>query len=571
MWWVLALGCGQSSDPGGLDLGENLGEWSDADLSCESAGDCFVGETCVDGSCQVERCEVDLQATVPPMGQGLTFLQENEVAFADSRVLNDHYFVDLYRPEGQDTYDGSFDAGQSRVTDLAGGNFDGTREEVYLVAVDGSSVLSAPTLGLEADTTFLPIAVDAGDVDGDGLDEAVAINAAGALAICHLEVGECEVSELEVTGTARDVAVADVDGDSFEEPVVLLQQAGDAYLYAFSPNAEETGEELSYYGRVDDDYLFRITAGDVDGDLVAEVIGLKDPSWYCLWCDDELHVFDTTAEGGWLRRYYDEVDGRDGLQDIAAGDTDRDDVVEVGTIDGGGGFTLERPGPVSLEQLEARALSVTVAPDRIAMADHDGDAPRANLLEGPERAEGAIVPVMVIGVPPYHRDYSSGLPFAGYGDNEVSGESTSDTVSLNVGASIGGSPSFFGLFGTSISAKVDQSVSNTNTVGSTLSVGNRFTVVADPDNFGPSYGGVVIGWGCFDAYLYEIDDPMGHLGGDGEPFVLTVPTGGGQTLYSTTRYNAMAEALGGLPTIEMPYTIGDSDQLPHQPRADPHR
>lgn len=558
MLLVLALSC--SGNPYGKDvvLGEDLGEWAAADLSCGSVDDCFSGEACVDGTCQVERCATNLSSSAPPMGKSFPFFQEVEFGFADTTQYQGSFWIDQYAPEGGE-YEFSLEA-SGRMTDITGGNFDGERIEGYAAAVEGQERIAVLGTTMSANPGFVPVAIDAGDVDGDGLDEVIAIAQEDEIAVCHLDTGSCDLWGFEDRTRLQDVAVADIDGDGFEEPVVLLG-TDPRYLYAFHPHAELTGEELDYYDEVENDELLRITAGDIDGDFKAEVIGLKDPYW-CLWCEDELHVWDSIPDGTWSLRYYSGV--ADDLNDIAAGDTDRDDIVEIVTIGAGNSITVEDPGQNRFTERYSANLSVSSNPNRVAMADHDGDAPRARLVEGPQAVEGGIVPTMVIGIPPYHRDYSTGTAGAGYGEGESVNESLTDTVSMGLDASIGTSPSFFGLFGTDLSAKTSYGSSSAATQSKTLAMGNRYFVSAN-ESYGPDYGAVVIGWGCFDAYRYEMDDPSNHIGGDGEPIVITVPTGGSQALYSTTRYNALAEANGNLPLIEMPYTIGDPSSYPTRP------
>ncbi len=550
MWLVLALSCSGNPYGNDVELGEDLGEWGAADLTCSSSEDCFSGETCTDGTCQVERCAINLASSVPPMGKSFPFFQEVELGFADTTQYQGSYWIDQYAPEAGE-YENSLEA-DGRMTDIAGGNFDGDRFESYAAVVNNQSRIKVLGTNLSADPGFVPVAIDAGDVDGDGLDEVIAIAQETDIAVCHLDTGGCDLWAFEDRTRLQDVAVADIDGDGFEEPVILMG-AGDRYLYAFHPHAELTGEEIDYYQLVENDELLRITAGDIDGDFKAEVIGLKDPYW-CLWCEDELHVWDSIPDGTWALRFFSGV--ADDLSDIAAGDTDRDDIIEVVTVGAGNSITLEDPQGNRFVQRYAANLSVSSNPNRVAMADHDGDAPRAKLVDGPLPVEGGMVPTMVIGIPPYHRDYSAGSSSAGYGEGESVNESLTDTVSMGLDASVGTSPSFFGLFGTDLSAKTSYGSSTSASRSKTLAMGNRYSVSAN-EQYGPNYGAVVIGWGCFDAYRYEMDDPAGHVGGDGEPIVITVPTGGGQALYSTTRYNAIAEALGNLPRIEMPYTVGD--------------
>jgi hypothetical protein len=43
---------------------------------------------------------------------------------------------------------------------------------------------------------------------------------------------------------------------------------------------------------------------------------------------------------------------------------------------------------------------------------------------------------------------------------------------------------------------------------------------------------------------------------------MTVPVDGAVSLWSTTRYNAMAEAVGNLPIIDLTYTVGDPSSYP---------
>jgi hypothetical protein len=85
-----------------------------------------------------------------------------------------------------------------------------------------------------------------------------------------------------------------------------------------------------------------------------------------------------------------------------------------------------------------------------------------------------------------------------------------------------------------------------------------------PEVYGPQHGAVTLAWGCFNAYVYEVEDPSGILGpgANGEQFVMTVPVDGAVSLWSTTRYNAMAEAVGNLPIIDLTYTVGDPSSYP---------
>ncbi|MEZ4236572.1 MAG: hypothetical protein R3F59_10530 [Myxococcota bacterium] len=561
---LMMAGCGKDpyGDGDDLQLADDLGEWEGSDLSCDKAKDCLAGETCVEGVCQIDRCNAAeiTHDSVAPMGQGLNFLQDAELGVADRTAYDGAYWVDAYQPHGGDAYDWSVEAGASRIVDIAGGHFDES-EAAYAAALQGDTAVTILGTGQRLSTGFVPAAIDAGDVDGDGLDEIVAVAASDDIAICHADTGQCDrwVSE---GSTMVDVAVGDIDGDTFEEPILLIDIDGARYLYAFQPNAEVTGEDLDYFSHVGGDEMARVTAGDLDGDWKSEVVLLENP-WCGDFCDDNLYSYDAMPDGTFAYRMNSDIENQTTVVDIAAGDVDNDDVTEVVTLGGSASVTLQEPAANRWNERYHDTLTVSGNPDRIAMGDHDHDAPRARLIDGPERQEGRVVPMMVLTLPPYHRQYSSGVASVGFGDNESQEESRSDTVSLSLSADVGVDAEFFGLFGTSFSAKVDNTVSHTLATSRSMIIGSRYNLAADPDTFGPNYGAVVVGWGCFDAYLYEVDDPANKLGGNGEKMVVTVPIGGGEAMYNSARYNAMAKTMG-LPTVDIPYTVGDPSSYPRE-------
>ena len=280
----LILGCNGNpyGDDGDLSLADDLGEWASADLTCEKNKDCFTGEVCNEGTCQIDRCNAEqiTEDARPPMGNGLSFLQENEIAVADRTLYKGGYYVDAYQPIRGNSYDWSVESGGAGMVDIAGGDFDDSDSGTYAVITEGSRNVSVPGTNISIGTGFTPIALDAGDVDGDGFDEVIAIAEVDQIAVCHIDDRRCDGWGFSDGTRLVDVAVADVDGDSFEEPIILLDIGGERYLYAFHPNAEETGEELDYWSHVGSDELHRITAGDLDGDWIAEVIALKE-EWWC--------------------------------------------------------------------------------------------------------------------------------------------------------------------------------------------------------------------------------------------------------------------------------------------------
>jgi hypothetical protein len=128
---------------------------------------------------------------------------------------------------------------------------------------------------------------------------------------------------------------------------------------------------------------------------------------------------------------------------------------------------------------------------------------------------------------------------------------------------VGVNAEFLSLFKASFTTKVAWKTSQTLGSSSSLSTGGRSSLRSDPDVFGKYYGAVVVSWGCFHAYTYEVVDPNGiYEDADGEPIIITVPVDGGTAMLSTNRYNAMAEIVGDLPQMPVPYKVGDPTTYP---------
>ena len=556
------------TDPTEIQIGDNFGEWPDVDITCSADRPCLDGEVCVDGSCEIQRCATNLAGSLPPMGQGLGFFEEAEFAFADSANIGGGYWLDLYGGGVGDGFEDADEVSETPLNDVAGGRFVAGAQEDYVIAPQIIERVAIPSLGIDFDGIDAR-ALGAGDVDGDGLDEIVALTTAPDVAICHVDVPTCERWTIDTAAEMVDVAVGDVDGDGFDEPVLLLHDSGAAYLYAFNPVGEDAGAfGDDYFSEVGDDALFRISAGDLDGDFVDEVVGLQPVTAPCFNCTDEIFRFNAQPDGTFTLAYQTQIANVSVGLDLELGDLDLNDVAEVVVLSDEGTVAVEAGGDAAFIQQRIVTLGSSLSPNRVALADHDGDGPSASLIDGPTPVAGAPIPMMVMLLPPYSRDYSDGVASAAFGDQVSKGEGFSDTVSLGVSADIGVKQSLFDVVGVKLSTKIDRRVSTTLSQKRKITVGSRYSIRGDPDRNGPRYGAVVVAWGCFDAYKYELNDPNGYLSevvdANQEPLVMTVPTGGGEVLYSTARYNAIAESMG-LPTIDVPYTVGDPDSYPTEP------
>ncbi|MEZ4269872.1 MAG: hypothetical protein R3C68_00050 [Myxococcota bacterium] len=210
---------------------------------------------------------------------------------------------------------------------------------------------------------------------------------------------------------------------------------------------------------------------------------------------------------------------------------------------------------------------MTGNPDRLALVDFDGDSPRGRLVEGPKRIPGNIVPTTLLQVPPYGREHSDGESSVSTGGDTSTGTSHSSGVSFNMGYNIGAGFGIPFLLEASVGKSVGRTISRSHDVFSRISVGKNFSMSADPKTYGTTQAGIVLTAGCFLEYVYEVDDPSGRFGGNGETFTVLLPVGGETGLWDLRRYNAMARALGNLPIIEAdPVRVGELNTYPHAPQ-----
>jgi hypothetical protein len=552
--------------------------WAKEDVTCETNADCFSGEACLSNVCQPSQCEGGLTPSAAPMGTTFTFFGDNEIGIADATSYDGEYWVDTYTPDGTGTdYEGSTPIAGTKLVDLSGGRFEKTQQAKYVAAIEGRSSIGFAGTGTTdwVSLSFQPAALDAGDTDADGLDEVVVVSENGQINSCHMDSGTCEGWSFSADDglSILDVAVGDVDGDAVSEVALLLEVDGDRLIYVMNQDHEDKAQPPSYQQFVDD--AIRIDVGDANGDREAEIIALVDVNNIPLWGEeDKIVVFNITPPvsgdfedaGGLTMLSEETTNDLEELQDIEASDTDADGFAEIFAVDSTGQIASYDIESTTLYQRFNRSLDVNVDPFRVALADTDGDSPQATLMDGPTLAKGAPIPAAMILMPPYDIDNSAGPSSSFYGASENTSETFADTISLGMRVDVGLKADLFGMFGASFSTDVGWRVRQTFGEGIRTSVGERFGMSADPEMYGPYHGAVVLYWGCFETYTYEINDPNEHASEmDGETFVLSVPVGGSSSVWSLARYNALAEALGTLPVLDVPYAVGDIEDYPSMP------
>jgi hypothetical protein len=585
----LASGCTQSFSPddefGPLPPpppGVGTEEWGQRDITCSGQSDCGAGESCIDNICQMTRCGDGPYSSIAPLGESLTLALERQLIAADSEAQNGAYWIDGYEAAGpQLTHmsSASWNFGSSRILDLAGGNFYGESPERFAAALEGSNEIAIRRDGVteRINIGFQPIALDAGDVDFDGLDDLVALSADGRFALCKAPEEACRTWSWNGDVQGIDVAVADIDGDGFAEAVFLIKNGGRIEVIVWNPHHEQTGEDEFYgiapgSGTTDSDFK-HLAAGDLTGDGVAEIVAIHDRIWPY---DHRAKVY--RAGAGTLTRVADFPLETRGSKHIAIGNLNPD---QPGML-----LLLRDDRNVDIWRAESETtfsrvadnatLSVTSNAFRIAMADVRGDSPVLTRVSGPELIPGPVVPVIAAEFPPYNAAVSGGggVPGAGgagsnlfLGDTETTSEDLSDSVSVRAGIAVGFEAKLFGVLGASARTRVTNRVEYTESISRGRTIGGRHFVLPNTDLYGPSYGVVMLSAGCFHGYTYRLSDPAGRIASDvdGSTVFGVVPVDGQSTLWSTNRYNALAERIDYLPTIEIPTEIGNVESYPRSP------
>jgi hypothetical protein len=203
----------------------------------------------------------------------------------------------------------------------------------------------------------------------------------------------------------------------------------------------------------------------------------------------------------------------------------------------------------------------------LSAGDTDGTSPWAKLKGTPKVVAGGIVPLAVLAFPPYSKTYSKGPSSVTLGSSDSQSQGSGHTISWNSGASASVSFPLIPLVSASISGNIGRSHALSTGFSTSSSVGQSFSLTAAPETDGPDSGAVIIACSCFQQFDYDLDDPAHITGtpGDGKTMSVHIPVGGQASVWSTRRYNALADALKTLPKINLPYKLGDLQSYPTQP------
>jgi len=562
---VLLVGCSQSFDvPGAGDdspAGPGSPTWDDTDLTCSSESDCAPGEACDNGACRPRQCDDGPYESNTPLGPRHVLFREQELMIADASASGGKYWIDGYDGDGSIRYDGpgsgSYDVGGAAIVDVAG--IQAPQGPGFVTAVSGSSkvrVAGRSFAPIDIDTGLQPIAVAAGDVDGDEVTDVIAIDAGGQIAVCTID-NHCRKFQLGGGATAKDLATGDTNGDGLDEVVFLLRSGDSTQVMAWTVDGDAVSAGFNVH-------FDAVTAADIDHDGRAEIALLEDGGWLG-FASDKIHFYRIGASFTGIVA----VSTTSSAIDLASGDLDGSDsgdsVVVLGdnrTVD-----VLRWTGSTVASSYTG-SVAATSSPKRIAIGDLDDDSVSAKLVSGPELVPGRLLPTMVVTFPPYLSTLAGGgVASVRVGHRNDMFVDHTTTVSLSAGVEVGVDADFVGLFKAKLSTKLSTDVTRSHATAHRTFVGSGFTLQPQVDLYGDHYAAVVVACNCFHTYQYELVDPANRAGGSGHRLTMIVPVGGQTTVLSTPRYNALATSTGDLPQVDLATRIGDPTSYAKSPTA----
>ncbi len=515
----------------------------------------------MEGICQLQRCGTQPYTSIPPLGKTSLFVPDRELVVLPEDGLalvgmepSDRTFSP--RADLRLSYSGAtvVDAASARLVGRSGETM------VALLEAGRSLVVGSGSARTFVDTTMLPIAVDTADLDGDGQDEAVAVDRTGNLVVCSLGVGaSCRKTFLGNLQTV-DVALADLQGKGAPQAVILSTFNGKSKLLV----VDVAGPKVAVVRELDTSHtLLRLTAGNLDGAAGEELVGLENGGFGGT-------LPDTAYTYGYKNGALTELAKTSlpgDVVDITVGDIDGDNKSDVIVLTGSAAEVRTSKPDFTLGTVYTAPLPAALRSKRVFVADIDGDSPTGTLVGDASLVPGPVVPMAVLVHPPYSRTFSSGSPQVVLGNRESRSEVTDSTIALKASIALGFEAEFPAVAKAVIVTKVEVQIERTRASARTVSVGDRFTLDARPELEGPDNGAVVLACACYHAYSYKVNDPAGKLGkqpSTGKLMSLFVPVGGQTSLWSVKRYNALA-AKTKLPIIRVPYLIGDPASYPRTP------
>ncbi len=215
-------------------------------------------------------------------------------------------------------------------------------------------------------TAFAALAVDAGDIDGDGLIDVIGAADAGLLWWKSNGAGGWAENTIPATQTSKDaVALSDLDGDGDLDVVLGSNSDGVDWF-------ENNGSGGSWTeGDVCGGWIW-----DADSLVVADIDGDGDPDVAVSSWDSVFWVPNELADSGGFGSEIDVVSGLDNARSIDAGDIDGDGDIDLAGLSEGDGTVLwwaNTSGDGSTWSTTTTIVGGVIDPARVRLADLDLD------------------------------------------------------------------------------------------------------------------------------------------------------------------------------------------------------
>lgn len=549
---------GGSAPPPGSNL-DTPGSrpYDSAEFGCKSSKDCGPSEACVAGKCALDVCPSEVPKA-PPMGKIFRLAADDELLFLGAESAEPYRAIDKgFRP------DGSSVSLPKEAVDVAGGPVLSHRPNALLVA-DGTSTIRMLTQGQETrtlDVGFPATRVASGDMDGDGYHEVLAMGSRGSAVCSPKSGGGCVPIPLAAlpgssgtqgaTAKGSDVTVGDVDGDGLDEAILI----GTDGLIVWS-KFHNKALRYPYVGGLD------VAAGDLDGDGTDEVVistgkqlevvrvtasklesvakvdrtGVVDLAVMDLDADQHADVLVLTgadatvytgSEAGLTEWYSAPIALAASFRRVAIMDADGDSA--IGTYQYG---PEAFPGPmVPATLLLYPPYWKTYQTDTAYVGFGTGESSTETKSESTTFSTSLMMGI----------EYQ--IPEIPIIKNLIGGPKLS----------VGLKETWKETQGRGFSVKTENY--------------DRWILKADPVTQGPDNAGVVVGASCYAYYEYRLSDPFQKLGSREDDIMpIMVPLQSSTLVMSLKRYNAMAEAQG-MPVMRVPYRVGDPTTYPEAPQT----
>lgn len=524
-----------------------------------------------DSGCEVGICPEPVDPVPAPVGRRLKLLRDREVAVVDTGL--EDFYVDLYDPASGGAYIGSrsLPAGTD-IVDTTAGNIKNKNNDYVIFLVSGASnvvgIVDPAGDSGEEGTYVLSgssggMAITAGDVDADGVDEVYILKQGGNVTMVWwppMEGPQWENLAVapESLGEALDIAAGDVDRDGAAELALLYEASGGGTKVDLLDVGADGATSLVHSFDVDESYE-KISLADLDADLQAEIVLFYEGGF---WFMDQVSVYAFEPGAGASQIVPPHNTMSEYLIDMAVADTDHDSRATIYLLDEFNrvtAYSLSDSGD-SLVRQDAIALTTTSTASFLCCPDYDGDSPAMKLASGPFQAKTEMKPIVVVVYPPA---WGGGLEYyaeVGFGEDIWTEDRNAHKIGLSANASIGYKGGVPGMLDYNVKTQMSMAVSRNVKEWNKVEKGFYYSMKSS--TLPHSAGGVLLSWTCYDGYIYDVYDPAGILGDSSHSeFSITIPRHVGNVFWTLDRFNSLSHE-HGLEPIAAGIVAGDPSTYP---------